>query len=145
MIEEHTALHVLKGAVEQILGERVTTSASARNGKGRLSIEISRKPTEKDIQDIEKKANRKVQDDVPIECFEIHRTEAERLYGKRIYDRFPVPEKIKILKIVSIPDWNLNCCAHEHAKTTGEVGKIEITKHRYRASRGELEISFELS
>lgn len=139
-----SALHVLKGAVEKVLNTPLTTSVYAEGDKGRLTVEFDGTPTEEQMQEIEKLANGKIEENVPIEMFEIDREEAEEKYGNVMYDKFPVPSHIQKLTLTQIQDWNLNCCLGPHVKTTGEIGKMKILKFRARPNRKELEISFEI-
>ena len=139
-----SALHVIKGAIQKVLGAELTTSVYVGENKGRITVEYGEKPVEEQIKEIEELANRKIQENVPIEVFEMDREEAEAMFGRIIYDKFSVPPHVRKLKIVQIKDWNINCCAGEHVKTTGEIGRIKIRKVRARQKRGELEISFEV-
>lgn len=142
--EIDSALHVLKGAVQKVLNITLTTNVYGEGNNGRLTVEYEGKPTEEQMQEIEKLANEKIQENIPIEMFEIDRKEAEEKYGDGIYDKFKVPEHIQKLSLTQIKDWNINCCLGPHVKTTGEIGKIKILKYRARPNRKTLEISFEL-
>ena len=139
-----SALHVVKGAVQKMLNATLTTSVYAEENKGRLTVEYGGKPTKEQMEKIENLANEKVQENVPIEMFEIERKKAEEQFGTIIYDKFPVPAHVKTLTLTRIEDWNINCCLGPHVATTGEIGKITIRKYRARQSRKELEISFEV-
>jgi alanyl-tRNA synthetase len=139
-----SALHVLKGAAEKIINTPLTTGVYADGSRGRLTVEYEGKPTEEQMQEIERLANKKIEENVPIEILHLKRSEAEKRFGSRIYDKFPVPAHIQNLTIVHIEDWNVNCCIGQHLKTTGEISKIHITDYRARTSRKELEISFEV-
>jgi alanyl-tRNA synthetase len=141
--EIDSALHILKGAAEKILGSVLTTGVYSEGTKGRLTVEFDRKPDDAEMHEIEQKANEKISENVPIEVFEIARKDAEEKFGNVIYDKFPVPLHITPLRIVRIKDWNINCCIGEHLKSTGELKRIKILKYRFRPSRKELEISFE--
>ncbi|MBU2562746.1 MAG: alanyl-tRNA editing protein [Nanoarchaeota archaeon] len=140
-----SALHVLKGAVEKVLGASLTTSVYEEGNKGRLTVEFDRNPTKEEIFEIEKLANEKIQENIEIKHFDMNRKEAEEKYGNKIYDKFPVPLHITTLKILEIPHWNINCCIGEHTKTTGEIGNVSIRKYRFRESKQQLEIGFELA
>jgi len=142
--EVDSALHVLKGAVQKILNATLTTSVYAEENKGRLTVEYNGKPTEQQMQEIETLVNEKIRENVPIETFEMDRKEAEDKYGTIIYDKFPVPVHIQTLTLTRIKGWNINCCLGPHVKTTGEIGRITILKHRTRQKKKELEISFEV-
>lgn len=145
-VRTHTALHVIKGAVVKVLGKKAkwTASTHVNGNRGVLAVKFNRKPTPEEIAEIERLANEKVKENVPIEVYELPRDEAERRFGEEMYDLFPVPEDVKMLKVVLIGGWNVNACNKEHTKTTGEIGEIKIRKVRFRRSRGLLEISFEV-
>lgn len=140
----HTTLHVLKGAVQTVLGAELTTGVFVQEMQGRLTVQFNRKPTDTEIEKIESASNKKIEECLEIEEFEMSRAEAEHMYGTTMYDAFPVPDHIKKLNIVRIPDWNLNACNHPHLKNTSEIGKIHIRKVRFRKAREQLEISFEI-
>lgn len=137
-----TALHVIKGAAQKILGTTLTTGVYEDGNKGRLTIECHKKPADEEIVNIEEEANNKIREDVPVETFEMDRKEAEDKFGSIIYDKFPVPSHISRLKIVNIQDWNTNCCIGSHVDSTGKLGNIRILKTDFRNSKKQLEISF---
>ncbi|RLF82778.1 alanyl-tRNA editing protein, partial [Thermococci archaeon] len=95
-VKTHTALHVLKGAVVKVLGEEAKWTASVYvSGKhGRLTVKFNRKPTKEEIKEIERLANEKIRENVSVEVYELPRDEAEKRFGKEIYDLFPLPEEI---------------------------------------------------
>ncbi|MBU0757019.1 MAG: tyrosine--tRNA ligase [Nanoarchaeota archaeon] len=139
-----SALHVIKGAAQSVLGTKLTTGVFGEGMKGRLTVECDIKPTDEQVKKIEKAANEKIKENVSFETMKIDRKEAEKKFGDIIYDKFRVPDKIKEITIVNIKDWNINCCIGSHVKRTGEIGKIILKKHRFRESKKELELSFEV-
>lgn len=141
----HTALHVLKGAAQKVLGTRWTTGAYSKGDHGRLTVQLDRKPTSEELQRVELEANRKVSEGAEILEFEMERKEAESHFGDEMYDVFRVPESVTRLKIVRIPDWNINCCVHQHVESTSAVGRIKVEKTRFRSARRELEFEFRVS
>jgi len=145
-VKTHTALHVLKGAVVKVLGEEAkwTASVYVNGSHGRLTVKFNRKLSKEEIKEIEKLANEKIRENVPILVYELPREEAERRFGEDMYDLFPIPEEVKTLRVVVIEGWNVNACNKEHTKTTGEIGEIKIRKVRFRKSRELLEISFDV-
>lgn len=140
----HTALHVLKGAVYKVLGAKWTASVYQSGTHGRLTVQFNRKPTTKEISEIEKLANQKIAEGVPVKEFEMDKEDAEARWGDIIYDLFPLPPGIKKIKILYIEDWNINACKEEHVKNTREIGMIKIKKVKFRPSRNLLEISFDI-
>ncbi len=141
-VKTHTALHVLKGAVQKVLKAKWTASVWVEGSDGRLTVQHDQKPTPQELQDIEKEANYEIQANHPVKEVVMGREKAEELWGDAIYDLFPIPEGIRNLKIVIIENWNINACKEEHTKTTGEVGKIVLTKVRFRDKKQLLELSF---
>ncbi|ACS34582.1 alaRS-like alanyl-tRNA synthetase related protein [Thermococcus gammatolerans EJ3] len=89
---------------------------------GRLTVKFNRKPTPEEVEEIERLANEKVQENAPVEVYELPREEAEKHFGEDMYDLFPVPEEVKTLKVVVIEGWNVNACNKEHTRTTGGIG-----------------------
>ncbi|MBS3052512.1 MAG: hypothetical protein J4428_04035 [Candidatus Aenigmarchaeota archaeon] len=140
----HTALHIVKGATQKVLGTVLTTSVYVDDSNGRLTVQCGNKPTNEEIQRIELEANNCINENNEVKILEIDRKEAEDIFGNIIYDVFPVPSHITKLKILEIENWNINCCNKEHTRTTREVGKIEIDKIRFRDVKQLLEISFKV-
>ncbi len=130
----------------KVLGEEAkwTAGVYVSGNHGRLTVKFDRKPTPEEVAEIERLANGKVEENVPIEVYELPREEAEKRFGDDMYDLFPVPEEVKTLKVVLIEGWNVNACNKEHTRTTGEIGEIKIKKVRFRKSKELLEISFDV-
>ncbi len=143
-VRTHTALHVLKGAAQRVLGARVTTSVYVSGSHGRLTVEFDRKPTDEEVARMEQSANEKVAEGAEVLEFEMEKQEAEGHFGDQIYDRFPLPSGVTRLKIVRIPEWNINCCNEAHVENTLQVGKVRLGTPRFRNSKRELEIEFDL-
>jgi len=140
----HTALHVLKGAVVKVLGARWTAGVHVKGNHGRLTLQFDRKPTPEEVIHIEELANSKIMEDALVEVTDMERTEAEALWGDAIYDLFSIPPAITRLSILHIPDWNVNACNKQHTPTTAPIGRLTITKTRYRATKRLLEISYDI-
>ena len=134
----------MKGAAERVLGAKKTASVYVSGGHGRLAVQFDRKPTDEEVQRIEKAANEKIAEGAEVLEFEMERAEAEGHFGDAVYDLFPVPPGVTRLHIVRIPDWNINCCNEHHVENTLQIGKIKLGKPRYRNSKRELEIEFDL-
>ena len=144
-VRTHTALHVLKGAAAKVLGAKWTAGVYVEGIHGRLTIQLERKPTDEELAQVEQEANRKIEENAPIEELELDRAEAERRWGDAIYDLFPLPASLTRLRILHISGWNVNTCKEKHTKTTGEIGALRIMKTRYRLAKQLLEISFDIS
>jgi alanyl-tRNA synthetase len=141
----HTALHVVKGALAKTLGVQWTTGVAVDGGHGRIAVEFDRKPTDEEMAKTQRLVDLKIGEDAPIEALEMSRRDAEARFGDLIYDKFPLPESIQMLRVFHLPGWNVNACNKDHTRTTGEVGKVTITKIRYRGGKGVLEVSFDVA
>ena len=52
-LRTHSALHVLKGAVQRVLGTEWTASVFVSGERGRLTVQAERKPTGEELRRIE--------------------------------------------------------------------------------------------
>jgi alanyl-tRNA synthetase len=136
---------VLKGATQNILGAKWTASIFVSGRHGRLTVQFDRKPTELELARIEQATNQKIREGVEIMEFEMEKEEAENHFGDQIYDLFPVPSSATRLKLVRITDWNVNCCIERHVENTAAIGKIRLGRPRFRNSKKELELEFDLA
>jgi alanyl-tRNA synthetase len=143
-VRTHSALHAVKGAVQKVLGAKWTASVYTSGRHGRLTVEFDRKPTEEEMSSIEQAVNEKMAEGAEVLEFEMEREEAEGHFGDSIYDLFPVPSSVTRLKIVRIPEWNINCCGERHVENTLQIGKVKLGTPRFRNSKKELEIEFDL-
>jgi alanyl-tRNA synthetase len=141
----HSAVHVVKGAVQKVLGAKWTASVYVSGTHGRLTVQFDRKPTDEEMARIEQAANEKIAEGAEVLEFEMEKEEAEGHFGDSIYDLFPVPSEVTLLKIVRIPDWNINCCNERHVENTLQIRKVRLEKPRFRNSKRELEIGFDVS
>jgi alanyl-tRNA synthetase len=144
-VRTHTAVHIVKGAMQKVIQAKWTASTRVEGRPGKLAVQFDRRPTEEELKTIEDESNRIVAQGVEVLEFAMERREAEMHFGDQIYDLFPVPPTVTMLKMVRIPDWNINCCVEEHVDTTSLVGPIKLGKTRFRKSRKELELEFELA
>ncbi|MBN1682431.1 alanyl-tRNA editing protein [Candidatus Bathyarchaeota archaeon] len=143
-IRTHTAIHIVKGAIQKILGAKWTSSVYASGLHGGIAVQFDRKPTDEEINLIEKTSNEIIKQDIKIKIHELSKIEAEKKWGDIIYDLFPLPPGLTTLKIVEIPGWNINTCNKKHTQKTGEIVEIKIQKSRFRLNKKLLEVSFDI-
>jgi len=123
----HTATHILNGSSRQILGPWVWQhSAFKEEDYGRIDITHFAHLTDKEVQKIEDLANEIVRKNLRITNTFMPRQKAEEKYGFRLYQGGVVPGKL--VRVVNIGGWDIEACGGTHAKSTGEVGFIKITK-----------------
>ena len=94
--------------------------------KAHLDITHYQSLSKEEIDKIEEEANKIVHEDINTRLMFMPRGEAEHMYGMEIYQGGAVPGKL--LRIVEIPEVDVECCGGTHLHSTGEVGKIKILK-----------------
>ena len=123
----HTATHILNGSSRQVLGPWVWQhSAFKEEDYGRLDITHFAHLTQQEVEKIEDLANEVVRKNLPVNTSFMPRQEAEEKYGFRIYQGGIVPTRS--IRIVNIGNWDIEACGGTHAKRTGDVGLVKITK-----------------
>jgi alanyl-tRNA synthetase len=139
-VRAHSAVHVLKGAVSNVLGPRKFTFGEEGVLKFRSDAELG--PQE--VGKIEAAANRKIAEDAEVSEFSMERQEAEGHFGSGIYDLAPAPETETLLRMVRIPDWDAGYCLQAHVESTGSIGAIRVDGARFDEARKEVELRFHL-
>ena len=138
--KHHTATHIVNTACREILGQHVWQHGAEKTAeKARLDITHYDTLTEKQVQDIENRANQIVEKKIPIKIEILERGDAEKKYGFRIYQGGAVPEKK--LRIVSIGNLDHEACCGLHCNNTSEVGFISIFKTK-RIQDGIVRLEF---
>jgi alanyl-tRNA synthetase len=123
----HTATHIINGSSRQVLGPWVWQhSAFKEEDYGRIDITHFAHLTVAEVQKIEDLANEIVRKDLRVKNTFMPRQVAEKKYGFRLYQGGVVAGKL--VRVVDIGGWDIEACGGTHAKTTGEVGLIKITK-----------------
>lgn len=143
-VRSHSALHVLKGAVVRMLGPRRTVSATYSGNRGTLTVEIDRNPTPKEVWAVEDAANREIVENAELLQFEMERQEAEGHFGAAISEMSPDPQ-VTLLTILSIPDWEVVCCAEKHVEKTGELVGLTLDQVSFTRAKGLLELQFHVA
>ncbi|MDW8040494.1 MAG: alanine--tRNA ligase [Nitrososphaerota archaeon] len=125
LMKSHTATHVINAAARRVLGQHVWQFGTQKGVESsRLDISHYRRLTREEVQKIEILANEAIFRNIPVEISWMPRTEAENLYGFRLYQGGAVPGRE--LRVVKIGDWEVEACAGTHVQSTGEIGFIKI-------------------
>lgn len=127
LMKSHTATHIINGAARRVLGKHVWQFGTQKGVESsRLDISHHKRLTFEEVKKIETLANEAILLGIPVEIFWMPRSEAERLYGFRLYQGGAVPGRE--LRIVKIGDWEVEACGGTHVKNTGEIGFIKILR-----------------
>ena len=122
----HSATHLLLFSARKVLGNHVWQAGAKKEfDRARLDISHYRRPSEEQIREIEKIANREVMANKPVVCEWMDRIEAERKYGFRLYQGgVPPGRKIRVVRVGD----DVQACAGTHCSSTGEIGVIKILR-----------------
>jgi alanyl-tRNA synthetase len=125
LMKAHTATHIVNAAARRVLGQHVWQFGTQKSVESsRLDISHYRRLTREEVQKIEILANEAVLRNMLVEISWMPRSEAENLYGFRLYQGGAVPGKE--IRVVKIGDWEVEACAGTHVQNTGEIGFIKI-------------------
>ncbi|HYA22501.1 MAG TPA: alanine--tRNA ligase, partial [Thermoproteota archaeon] len=121
----HTGTHIVNWAARMTLGSHLWQHGAQKGvQESRLDVTHYDTLTDEEIRKIEELANRLVMKIVPVKIEFLGRTEAESKYGFRIYQGGVVPSKI--LRIVSVGEYDVEACGGLHVSNTGQIGMIKI-------------------
>jgi len=123
----HTATHIVNWAARMTLGSHLWQHGVQKGvQESRLDVTHYDAFTDEEIAKIEERANRLAMKAVPVKVEMLGRTEAESKYGFRIYQGGVVPSKM--LRIVSVGEYEVEACGGLHVSNTGQIGMIKIVK-----------------
>ncbi|MGC9134682.1 alanine--tRNA ligase [Caldisphaera sp.] len=127
LMRHHTGTHLLMGALRKVLGDHVWQAGAEKTPeKGRLDITHYKMPSKEELKEIERLANKVIDERRPINHLYMSRTEAEDKYGFRLYQGgVPMTPKIRV---IDIENWDTQACFGTHLTNTGEIGGLKITK-----------------
>lgn len=129
LMRNHSATHIVLGAARKLLGNHVwQTGAHKAEHEARLDITHYDALTDEEVDRIEALANEIVLSGAPVRVEFLPRDVAERKYGFRLYQGGSVPGGE--LRVVEIPQWDVEACGGTHVARTSEVGVIKILRTR---------------
>ena len=127
LTQHHTATHIINGASREVLGDHIWQAGASKTlTKARLDITHYESLSEKTLQDIEKRANEIVKENIEIKKYLLPRSEAENRFGFRLYQGGAVPGSM--IRVVEIPGVDVEACGGTHLNFTSEVEEIKILK-----------------
>ena len=126
LMRHHTAVHILLAAARRVLGSHVwQAGAEKTTEKARLDITHHKPLTGRVVEEIEREANRIIDERIPVQTRLMDRNAAEEKYGFTLYQGGPPPLS-RWIRIVEIPGVDTEACYGTHVANTGEVGAIKI-------------------
>ena len=127
LAKHHTSTHIVNAAARKVLGNHINQAGAKKDiDKATIDLTHYQSITDEELAEIEKEANRLVNANIKVESKFMPRTEAEQTYGMNIYQGGAVPGKL--LRIINIPDIDVEACGGTHLHNTSEAGEIKILK-----------------
>ncbi|RLF27624.1 MAG: alanine--tRNA ligase [Thermoplasmata archaeon] len=127
LMKHHTGTHLINSACRNVLGEHVWQAGSQLDvDEARFDFTHYKPLSQEDVKKIEGLANDFIKKGVKVEKKVIDRSEAEKLYGMRLYQG-GVPEGRKI-RVLNIPGIDVEACGGTHVDNTREIERIKILK-----------------
>jgi len=127
LMRHHTATHLLLGSARQVLGDHIWQAGALKTAEyGRLDISHYKMITDEEIAKIERIANEKVLEGIPVTATEMDRKEAEKTYGFALYQGgVPVSKSVRVIEI---EDFDVQGCGGTHLTNTNQIGMIKILR-----------------
>ncbi|XEO79195.1 hypothetical protein WKT22_04239 [Candidatus Lokiarchaeum ossiferum] len=127
LTQHHTATHIVNAAARKILGNHINQAGAKKTlEKAHLDITHYDSLTDEQVNQIEQVANELVSREIQSNIRFMERSEAESKYGMSLYQGGAVPGVS--LRVVEIPDIDIEACGGTHVNNTREIGQIKIIK-----------------
>ncbi len=127
VIRLHTATHLLHTALRKFVGPSVYQKGSnITNDRLRLDVQLNRKLTAKELEQVEGWVNEIIQRDLPVSFKVMSPKEAQQqgalgFFGEKYGEQ---------VKVYSVGEVSKEICSGPHVSRTGELGKFQISKQK---------------
>ncbi|MCK5459379.1 MAG: hypothetical protein KAI20_05770, partial [Thermoplasmatales archaeon] len=127
LMKHHTGTHVVNGALRKIFGEHIWQAGSQLSvNEARFDFSHYKSISQQELEQIEKLANKFIQQAVDVEKKVMKRNDAERQFGFRLFQGGVPPGNL--IRVLNIPGIDVEACGGMHLNNTGEIEKIRIVK-----------------
>jgi alanyl-tRNA synthetase len=127
LAQHHTATHIVNAAAKRVLGSHINQAGAKKTEeKAHLDVTHFRNISEEELEKINKEANKIVKDAIHVRSSFMSRDSAEKKYGMGLYQGGAVPGKE--IRVIEIPEIDVEACGGTHLKNTQEAGEIKIIK-----------------
>ena len=119
----HTGTHLLHQALRDTLGDHVHQAGSAvRPDKLRFDFTHESALTAAEREEVERRVNEKIFENLPVHVFETPIEEARRLGATMLFG-----EKYgEVVRVVEVPGYSMELCGGTHVRSTAEIGAFVV-------------------
>src|SRR3954471_14910923 len=119
----HTATHLLHKALQEVLGEHAKQAGSAvRPDKLRFDFTHPQAMTSEEREQVERRVNERVFENLPVRAFIVPLAEARRLGAMMLFGEKYGDE----VRLVEIDGYSRELCGGTHVRATAEIGPFAI-------------------
>ncbi len=140
LMRHHTAAHIINGTMREMFGNHIWQAGVHKSAdQARLDLTHYDNLLPEQREELERKVNEAVMEDIVVNTYYLDRNEAEQRYGHRLYQGGAVPGKT--VRVIDIPGVDAEACGGIHCSRTGRVGPVLITGTR-RVQDGVVRIEY---
>ena len=118
----HTAEHLLNQTMIRMFGCERSFNAHVERKKSKMSCHVDHKPTRKEEQEIERRMNELIAEDMPVSFEFVTR---DQLPDEVSLDRLP-DDASETIRLVRIGDYDVCPCIGKHVRSTSQIGRFEL-------------------
>lgn len=140
---QDAALAIVKGAA--CIALSLKTGRTTRNVKfskdNKCSITlgpVDNQPTASEEELLKTLTQQKIEENCPFRVFTIPREVATRMYQESYLDEFGIPANVKEVRLVVLPEWNINANIYPTLKSTGQIAEIRFETVKFVAEKRQL-------
>jgi len=134
----HSAEHILNQTMDRMFNCGRCFNAHIEKKKSKCDYRFDRPLSQKEIQEIQRRVNRIIREDLPVTEKYIPKSEALNNYNT---DKLP-GDAGDTIRIVQIGDYDACPCIGPHVKSSGEISGFQITSSSFDG--GVLRVRFKL-
>ncbi len=126
----HTATHLLRQALEEVLGESIVQKGSNITPERlRFDFAFGRKMTDEEKQKVEALVNQKIAENLPMNKVVMKKIDAEKTGAAHVFGE-KYGDEVSIYFVGDSLDsaWSKEFCGGPHVSNTGVLGNFKITK-----------------
>ncbi|MDI6704162.1 MAG: alanine--tRNA ligase [bacterium] len=121
--KNHTATHLLQGALRKILGRHIRQTGSyVSDTYFRFDFTHLKPLTLQERHMVEELVNEKIQDNLNVETFYTTKEQAKGLGAIALFEE----EYGEVVRVVKISDFSMELCGGTHCRATGEIGIFKL-------------------